>query len=552
MSRIFPIVAIGSLCAFASCEPDGLPHPIDTAASARSKPARPSAPYAAKKELAPVRKVEPARAVDAALSPMSEASAALLAEPLAATDESALVLAPRADEDFDTRFVPEGPAAIPAFASVERSDLASESTTLAAVPAEHDDVHVDLETRFVSTTQVAEITSAAPSDDVVEHVEGEALAEAPVYGLSGDWGGVRSDLEEHGIQLGFDVTLEGTRVLSGGVRNNTSAHVLYDLTLDFDLERIAGIDDAVLGFEAYVIDGHNPTADAGDFQFFSSTSSARETAQIAVLFYEQWFADHTARIKLGKWDCNSEFGFPGTSGESIHASSVLSPAYLAMPTYPNPATGVLAGFAPDEHWTLNLAVMDGAGWTGVNTGSLGPASFFGDPSDLYWIGEVGTRWTASDDDLAGGITAGVWHHTGDFPTTSGGVDDGAFGWYATFDQELSHDHDCEGGNLACFLQYGAADEDVAPVDLHLGGGVVKNGIGAERPDDALGCYVSYAHFSDGAGFAEDGETAFELYYRFALREGFALQPDLQYIANPSGDDTIDDAVVFTLRCEIGF
>lgn len=411
-------------------------------------------------------------------------------------------------------------------------------------------MHVDLETRFVSTEHVAELASTPPADDDVEPLVVDEVEPAPAYGLSGDWGGVRSYLEEHGIQLGFDVTLEGTRVLSGGVRNNTSAHALYDLTLDFDLERIAGIDDAVLAFEAYVIDGHNPTEDAGDFQFFSSTSSGRETEQIAVLFYEQWFADHTARIKLGKWDGNAEFGFPGTSGESIHASSVFSPTYFTMPTYPNPATGVLAGFAPDEHWTLNLAVMDGAGWTGVNTGSLGPASFFGDPSDLYWIGEVGARWSASEDDLAGGVTAGVWHHTGEFPETTGGVDDGTLGWYATFDHELAHDH--AGGNLACFLQYGEADEDVAAVDLHLAGGLVKNGLGESRPADAIGCYVSHAHFSDGAGFAEDGETAFELYYRCALREGFALQPDLQYIANPSGDDTIDDAIVFTLRCEIGF
>ena len=68
-----------------------------------------------------------------------------------------------------------------------------------------------------------------------------------------------------------------------------------------------------------------------------------------------------------------------------------------------------------------------------------------------------------------------------------------------------------------------------------------------------GLMVSHAHLSDepGAGFTEDAETAFELFYKVQLGTHLSLKPDVQYIVNPGGGG-LDDAWVTTLRIELSF
>ncbi len=376
--------------------------------------------------------------------------------------------------------------------------------------------------------------------------------EPPSYGLTGDWGGRRARLEEQGYKFDLGLTFEANRVLSGGLQQHTSAHSLLDLVGSFDLERIAGWKDAQVGYEAYVISGHDPSEDVGDYQSFSDISGEHRT-QLAQLFYEQWFADRTLRLKLGKMDANSDFGAPANGTESIHSGSAYSPTAFTMVTYPDPATGIVAGWVPNESWSLGLGVYDGAAMAGVPTGSLGPASFFGDPPGLFFIGELGRRWKLGAHELAGGATLGAWRHSGTFDNVFGSTTHATGGFYGTLDQELSRAGEGDsGGTKSAFLQIGLADEDVSPVDNHFGIGFHWTGCCCARPNDALGVYLSRAHFSTGAGFSADAETAYELGYRFQCWPGFALRPDLQYITSPGGDASIDDALVFSLRCELGF
>lgn len=103
------------------------------------------------------------------------------------------------------------------------------------------------------------------------------------------------------------------------------------------------------------------------------------------------------------------------------------------------------------------------------------------------------------------------------------------------------------------MQYGWADEDVADVGNHLGGGLVLKGTFEGREVDAVGAWISWADLSDapGAGFRND-ETALELFYKLQVTPSFSVRPDVQFIFNPSGDPTIDDAVVGGVRFEVAF
>ena len=74
-----------------------------------------------------------------------------------------------------------------------------------------------------------------------------------------------------------------------------------------------------------------------------------------------------------------------------------------------------------------------------------------------------------------------------------------------------------------------------------------------RPDDSTGLYATYVDLSDssGAGF-DDDEFALDVYYRLAVTPAVFVQPELQYIVNPSGDSSIDNALVGGIRVGVTF
>lgn len=71
-------------------------------------------------------------------------------------------------------------------------------------------------------------------------------------------------------------------------------------------------------------------------------------------------------------------------------------------------------------------------------------------------------------------------------------------------------------------------------------------------DDALGVAVSWAKLSDATGtpFAEDAETAIEVFYGLRLCPDVRLKPDLQYVSDPGGDASVGDVWILTLRMTV--
>lgn len=409
---------------------------------------------------------------------------------------------------------------------------------------------------FVCVSSASSIAAAPRGQDpVVAEPAGGAPEPAPAVpaGLTGDWGGVRGALADHGVTIELSAILEANRVLGGGLSRKTTGHALYDLNVAFDLGRLIGLDDGVVAFDAYATDGHNPSEDVGDLQSFSDIS-ADEVAQIGEVYYEQWFFDHAARVKLGKMDANSEFASPSVMGEGFHSAAAYSPTAFTMVTYPNPSTGALFGCSFDDDLSAKIAVLDGAAARGVATGSNGPSTLFGSPADLFWIAQVEQRWKLGDDERAGGAVLGAWQHTGgDFVTVDGDEKNSTAGFYAAFDQELAREDrgDSVSSTLGV-LQFGWADGEIAPVDLHVGAGVTFNGFRERRPDDAIGFYGSWVRFGDDPAFTAGSETAIEFFYKCACTPNVTVRPDLQYVLNPGGDETVDHASVFSVRVELSF
>jgi porin len=105
------------------------------------------------------------------------------------------------------------------------------------------------------------------------------------------------------------------------------------------------------------------------------------------------------------------------------------------------------------------------------------------------------------------------------------------------------------------------------VDFYADGGVTFSGMIPHRAEDTLGIGFAYTGISnDVHGFdvgpglprARSHEALLEICYTAQLKAGWTLQPDFQYIWQPSGGSepsskgTIPNAAVWGVRTTINF
>lgn len=371
---------------------------------------------------------------------------------------------------------------------------------------------------------------------------------------SGDLFGVRSALEERGVSFGASVTWDGGGVLRKGLRDRASQRGLVDLNVALDLARLVGIPGATLFGDAYAIFGDDGSRDVGDVQGFDNIAAPGRT-QLAELWWEQRLFGDRLRFKIGKIDANSEFAFASVAGDVPHSSPGVSPTIVGIPTYPDPATGALAFAYPVPWLYAGAGVFDGSAADGVPTGRRGPQSLFEDDPErsLFVIGEAGIRWEQAVLGGPGRVALGGFGHSADFERLSGGFANGTSGFFGVAEQRLfanaASEEDPARG-ISAWLQVGVSDGDVAGIESHVGGGLIWDAPCPARIADTAGLAFSFVDLADTQHAFASNETAYEAFYKLRITPFFAITADLQWIDEPSGDASIDDALVGMFRFEL--
>lgn len=370
-----------------------------------------------------------------------------------------------------------------------------------------------------------------------------------------DWNGLRPTLEDRGIAFDADLTIDHFHNLRGGIDTSGSATThLFNLSLTLDTERVLGHPGGTFFANHQQLNGQSPSDEAGDVQAVSNIDiGGTSRSQLSEIWYEQRFLDDALQIKLGKIDANAEFAYSDHAAEFINSGVSFSPT-TPMPTYPDPAFGAVVYVHPTEAIAIGLGVFDGSLQEGIETGQRGPGSLFGGPGDLFYIAELSTTWSTSNDALAGRVAVGAWHHDGTFERFTGGTRRGAWGGYAVVDQQLWREHpdtadDAQG--IAGFVLVGLADADVSEVRAHLSLGATWTGAIDGRNDDVIGLATSTAWLSRDAGY-DAHELAMEAFYKLQFTSFLSLKADLQYILNPGGGDDTPAAVTVGVRMQIDF
>lgn len=371
----------------------------------------------------------------------------------------------------------------------------------------------------------------------------------------------REQLNDKGLSLAGEYIYEYTNVLDGGINRGGSDRSLFVFDAEFDLETIFGFKGATIFAQYLHVTAENGgTQDTGDIQAYSNIESERSMDVLYELWYEQVFADGKYRFKVGKVDANTEFNFVDAAGGFANSSAGFSPTVFALPTYPNPAMSVnlFAELYENEGNVFSLAYgfYDGSSAVDeVATGRRGPSTFTSDDrsNDYFHILQAEQAWERFGSLGEGRLTVGGWYHSGSFEKFSGGSDSGTHGLFLTAEQRITQRSGGSDGGIFVFGQYGSADEDVSDVAQHVAAGLVTEGTFASRESDSAGVYVTYVDLSDdtAAGYAKN-ECAIDAYYTFQINDHFAIQPELQYIINPSGSNDVSNALVGGVRFSASF
>jgi len=420
--------------------------------------------------------------------------------------------------------------------------------------------------------------------------------------LTGDWGGVRKQLRDAGIEPEANDISETLSNPTGGIRQLTIYQGLLTVSLNLDLEKIANWPGASFYVDGYQISGRGLSRSAIGNLLAVSTIEALASTRLHDLWVQQGFLDGQASFRVGQIALddefyisqyseifvNSTFGCPDTFSNDLPSGG---------PCYPFAVPGARFRVAPTSDLTLSAAVFNGS------PAPAGP----GDPQvrnssgTNFLIGEGGfmpiaeLAYSFDEEPISSlrlsDVKLGAWYHTSTFPdqrrdssrrsladpasTGIPAMHGSNFGAYLVVDKMLWRRPDTATQGLAAFLRLGYAPPDRNLFSFEVDAGLTFKGLFPNRELDVLGVgaafgRVGYARRLDRdqvllTGIARpirDYEAVLELTYQARISPWWTLQPDLQLIAHPAGhvapplpasqSRAIPNALVVGLRSSITF
>jgi porin len=391
---------------------------------------------------------------------------------------------------------------------------------------------------------------------------------------TGDWGGVRKQLEDAGINFGVNDTAETLSNPTGGIRQLTIYQGLLDVSLNLDLEKLAKWPDATFYIDGYWISGRGLSRNAVGNLLAVSSIEALASTRLHDMWFQQEFLDHQVSLRVGQIALDDEFYISqylaGFVSSSFGCPDILSTDLPSGgPCYPFAVPGARLRVAPTSNLTLSAAVFNGnpaprgPGDPQVRNSSgtnllIGEGGFLPIAELAYSFDEQPISSTPLSD-----VKLGAWYQTSNFPDqhrdssglslanpASNGIPamhGSNFGAYLVVDKMLWRRPDTATQGLAAFLRLGYAPPDRNLFSLEIDAGLTFKGLFPNRELDVLGVGVVYGRI----GYARrldrdqtlstgierpirDYESVLEFTYEARIAPWWLLQPDLQMVFHPGG------------------
>lgn len=347
-------------------------------------------------------------------------------------------------------------------------------------------------------------------------------------------------------------------VADGGVKRGARFLDNIDVIADADLDAAFQWKRAAAHVSLLNNLGGKPNDLAGSIQGIDNIEVADRRLKIYEAWLEQGLGEHVT-VRTGLYDVNSEFYQNDAAGLLISPMFGVGSELAATGTngpaiFPSTALALRLRAATETVYGAVAVVNAKAGTIGDEDG----VDLSGRAGALV-IAEAG--WTGR-----GKLAVGGWRYThkqpGIVPPGITQTDEAHFshGVYLLAEQDLVGTADGDDTHIVGFLRLGVSDGRTTPFRGGWQSGVLWERPFASRPESAMsfgagnGALSRYYRLGNPGDLPPLGgsETIFELTYSDEIVKGVSVQPDIQYVMNPSADSTVDDALVLGMRLTIGW
>jgi porin len=414
---------------------------------------------------------------------------------------------------------------------------------------------------------------------------GAAMADDAGTGhLTGNWGGLRTKLEQSGVDIDLSYTSEIAYNAAGGTDDLVRYTDQFAIGGDFNLDRLLDLHDAEFKVTMTERNGRNLSDDAhlGTLQQVQEVYGRGQTWRLTQFWYDQKYFSQFLDWKVGRL----------TMGEDFAAFSCQFQNLTFCGSQPGNIVGDYWFNWPVSQWGTRLK-FNFAHALSVQVGAYEVNPHFADrknamlptnpdgatgalvPLELAWSPQLGAAG------MPGSYKIGAWYDTSKandvFDDTDGdpavltGLPPkrrhGRYGAYVNFQQQVMRfdDHDPSRG-LSLFFNASFADRRTATVDNQMALGLISKGTFDLRPDDEIALAVGRTHVNGRVAHGErllndaglgpvavqHSEYAVELYYGLQATSWLMLRPNLQFVIDPGGTGHNKDVVVLGLKTSIDF
>lgn len=383
--------------------------------------------------------------------------------------------------------------------------------------------------------------------------------------LTGDWGGLRTQMEDAGISLKIENPNQMMINMHGGreSKNGIDFGGTYELDLRLDFEKMKLIKGGSFFIRGKGSWGGGPD----DFDaekiggLFRTNGDPGATSPIYVdkWWYSQRLADDRIELRAGRLEPTKDL-FDTSKIIGHEDKQFLNVALVRNPVLPSTkGLGLYGNWKMTERAYVRAAVIDAEArerQTGFDTA-------FHDADDFRFYTELGyePELPSSKGPLWGHYRVGTCYDptekTKYFNNLDGSLsprtETGDWGFYTGFDQmlwkEVNDPKDMQGISFAG--RYGFAHEDTNRIEHFWSTAIQYEGLVPSRNRDVLGFGVAQGILSDEyrnwVRPRADRETVYELYYAIRIAPWLIISPDFQYITNPGGMKDGRHAMVAGLR-----
>ena len=416
-------------------------------------------------------------------------------------------------------------------------------------------------------------------------VAGATLAHAdvrnPIAELGVEWGGLRSALNDIGIDFHIAYVSETATNVRGGEDELWRYADQLSFAALIDLQKLMGLQQAQFQITATDRNGRNLSNDAhlGSLEEVQEIYGRGQTWHWTQFSYDQKYFDGRLDWKVGRLVSGEDFA---------DFSCEFTNLTLCGPPPGNIAINYWYNWPVSEWGTRVKGTIGAFGYVQIGAFEFNPRFLL--PKNALNLGEPGGStgvlapfeigWQPSFGNGRDGVYKfGGWYNSsraadvientqGQLLLLDGGqplLHPGEYGEYVNFLQRLTTRSaaDPQWG-LSVFFNATHADRRSAPLDSQIAAGLLWTGPFPERANDAFGFGVGRTHVNSRIAAAETqynavnpngravqtSEYVGEVFYSLQVAHWLQLRPDVQYVLHPGGNAHTADDVIIALRVSV--